>query len=184
MSRSGVITTSRAQARAGAIAGPPLMEVTWGVLRMPWVPTIRFAMAGGGTRAARKGPVRVVICDDSQVVLSSLHRILARHEGIDVVGLVESFEELTGWMKGGDADVVLLDVRLPGESGVSGLKSLRRNGDATPVVLMSAYPQHSTAATRAGAVGFFHKSVGNSSALADMILGAAGRPPPARPGRS
>lgn len=119
--------------------------------------------------------VRILLCDDNESVRQTLARALRYKKGIEIVGEVSSFTGLRQVMDGAKPDVILLDVNMPGTSGVDGLRELRGSGDSTPVIVMSANKRNREAALEAGAVGFFYKGTTDLAGLVQNLRDAAAK---------
>ncbi len=99
----------------------------------------------------------VLVVDDEPGMLSFLQRALAPRCGVvDTAGSVEQAEPL---LRRRLYDLIVLDITLPGRSGIEWLHELRADGCAGDVVLMTAYADLDTAigALRAGAADFLLK---------------------------
>lgn len=118
-------------------------------------------------------PIRVAIVDDHPVVRDGTAALLAAQAGIEVAGTAGSLEEARPLLTATDVDVVLLDIRLGTESGLSLLA-----GEApTPaIVVLTAYdyPQYADAALRLGASGFVLKTAPMAELLDAIRRAAAG----------
>jgi two-component system response regulator FixJ len=100
---------------------------------------------------------RVLLVEDDELVRRSTERLLQRagHQ----VDSFASGEELLEQGVPDDAHVILLDVRLPGRSGLEVLRELDRNGNRVPVVIMTAHGDVPMAvgAMKLGAADFLQK---------------------------
>ncbi|HEX3109199.1 MAG TPA: sigma-54 dependent transcriptional regulator [Thermoanaerobaculia bacterium] len=81
--------------------------------------------------------LRVMIVDDEEVLRDVLEVVL-RREGFDVV-LAASGEEALSLLDGDDVDLVILDVMLPGISGIDTLRAIRIANPTLPVVVITAF---------------------------------------------
>ena len=125
---------------------------------------------------------RVLIVDDHPVVRQGLSRILAM--GIPDVELLEAStgDEAVERLQREDCHLAILDLAMPGESGLSLLRRVKTVAPQTPALIVSMYPldQFARRALQAGAAGYISKA----SDLADVVKAAqtllAGRtvPPP------
>ncbi len=79
---------------------------------------------------------RILIVEDDRTLRTTLAFNLTR-EGYDVQTAVDG-EQALGAARGGNLDLILLDVMLPGMSGVEVLRVLRREGVGTPIIVVSA----------------------------------------------
>jgi len=100
---------------------------------------------------------RILIVDDEAAIRSSLMESLTA-EGYEAE-VAESGEEALARCHGTVYDLVVTDLRLPGVSGLEILQALRNQGNATPVIMMSAYGDVDTAvgAIHSGAYDFISK---------------------------
>src|SRR6266550_1364069 len=81
--------------------------------------------------------MRVMIVDDEEVLRDVLEVVL-RREGFDVV-LAESGEQALNMLDGEEVDLIILDVMLPGISGIDTLRAIRISNPTLPVVIITAY---------------------------------------------
>ena len=102
-------------------------------------------------------PYSVLVVDDEAGMLSFLQRTLAKRCGrVDTVGSVEDAIPL---LQRQHYDLIILDIALPGRSGIEWLSDLKEDGFAGDVILITAYADLDTAinALRAGASDFLLK---------------------------
>jgi DNA-binding NarL/FixJ family response regulator len=102
-------------------------------------------------------PIRVAIVDDHPVVREGTAALLAVQPGLSVVGTASSIEEASSLLDPGAVDVLLLDIRLGSDSG---LTLLAGDSPKPAIVVLTAYdyPQYAAAALRLGAAGFVLKT--------------------------
>ncbi len=102
---------------------------------------------------------KILIVDDHAVVRAGLKQIL--HEGGDPFEVNEAGNGVDAirLLREEAADVVLLDIGLPGKNGVEVLKQIRLEWKSLPVLILSMYPedQYAIRALRAGANGYMTK---------------------------
>jgi DNA-binding NarL/FixJ family response regulator len=103
----------------------------------------------------------VAIVDDETLVRQGLRSLLDQTEGIEVVGEAADATEGLRVIGTTTPDVVLVDVRLRGGSGIDLLRDLRRSRCATGVILITTFDDADAALAgiRAGARGFLLKDV-------------------------
>ena len=126
--------------------------------------------------------IRIAIVEDHPVVREGTAAILAAQPGLFVVGTAGSLTEARALLARVEVDVVLLDIRLGGESGLGLLASTDRPAaDSRPVnrpaiVVLTAYdyPQYADAALRMGAAGFVLKTAPLGEIVAAIRLVADG----------
>ncbi len=104
------------------------------------------------------GP-HILIVDDHAIVREGLKFLLTAQLGSAHIGEAQSGEEAIGLLHRGDWDIVLLDVSLPGRSGIDVLHKIKSAGLAVPVLMLSMHPeeQYALRAIRAGAAGYMTK---------------------------
>jgi DNA-binding NarL/FixJ family response regulator len=114
--------------------------------------------------------VRVLVVDDQMVVREGLSTLLGLLDGITVVGAAADGAEALRLVAEREPDVVLLDLHMPGLSGVDVAEELRRRGDRARVVVLTTYSDDEWvfAALRAGARGFLTKDA-SAQEIADAI---------------
>ena len=103
--------------------------------------------------------IRVAIADDHPIVREGLRRIASEGAGIAVTGEASTAAELFRLLAGVAADVVLLDVSMPGSTLVETLTQLREKHPSIRVLVLSVHPEDQWAlrALRAGASGYLTK---------------------------
>ncbi len=98
--------------------------------------------------------------DDSPVVRERLQNMLSEIPGVEVVGEAENAEQARLKIPLENPEVVILDISMPGESGIDLLRFLKTM-EIVPVVMMLTnypYPQYREESLEAGADFFFDKS--------------------------
>ncbi len=124
-------------------------------------------------------PSSVLIVDDEALLARTLASAL-RDEGLDVVTAESAEDAVRHLFPANRFDVVLLDHRLPGATGVSLLERMRNEGQRTPVILMTAFETVSmrSRALELGVAGFFRKPF-NLREMLDRIESLAHEADPA-----
>lgn len=105
-------------------------------------------------------PLRVVIVDDSVVIRQRLVGLLEDVGGIQVVGIATDGHEGLDAILTLNPDVVILDIRMPGMSGIELMEDLRRR-DVSPTIIVLTnfpYPAYRKRCQELGAEYFFDKS--------------------------
>lgn len=103
---------------------------------------------------------KILVVDDEEVVrLSHIRTLASAHCDVEVV---KSGNDALTVMERRPADVVLLDLRMPGMDGMAVLKTLKQRWPETEVVIITGYPTIETAkeAVRLGAFDYLAKPVG------------------------
>ena len=119
-------------------------------------------------------PISVLIVDDHEVVRVGLQTVLSRQEGIKVVGEAATVTDAVAESCRLQPDVVLMDVRLPGGSGVDACRAIRDSCPGTRVLFLSSYEDDEgvLAAVVGGASGYLLKQI-NAEGLARAIHAVA-----------
>lgn len=105
-------------------------------------------------------PVSVVIADDQDLVRAGLGAILATEPGIQVVGMADDGGMAAELARRHNADVLLMDIQMPGTDGLAGLRRIVREGLPTRVLMLTMFDldEYVYAALRGGASGFLLKT--------------------------
>ena len=121
-------------------------------------------------------PIRVVIAEDNRDLVTALCALLQAEADITVVGTIERTRDLDAVVRGGAAQVVLLDLNLSGESSLPAMRALQRDLPDVAFVIYSGYDRDhvADALTGAGAVEFVSKS-GEIEELLQAVRRAGGR---------
>ncbi|MFE8947213.1 response regulator [Streptomyces sp. NPDC007856] len=122
--------------------------------------------------------VRVLVVDDQEIVRTALRLVIDRREGLSVVGEAGDGEEAVALAVALRPDVVLMDVRMPGTTGVEATRRIVREwpgpGPVPRVLVLTTFDldEYVHAALRAGAVGFLLKN-SRPEQLAEALRAAA-----------
>lgn len=121
--------------------------------------------------------IKVVLCDDHAVVRRGVKDTLQEATDIQVVGEADSYASLREVLRRQPCDVLLLDVDLPGRSGLEILGALQEEGSPVKAVMVSMYPedQYAIRCLKAGAVGYLNKAGDPAALLAAVRTAAQGR---------
>jgi len=113
--------------------------------------------------------IRLIIIDDHPIVRLGLSALLSVQDDIEIVGTAEGGREAMELLQNVSADILLLDLRMPGLSGIQTLEKLKTIAPNTRPIILSSfeYDEEIHAAVKAGAQGYLHKE-----APADEILRA------------
>jgi two-component system, NarL family, invasion response regulator UvrY len=113
--------------------------------------------------------IRVLLADDHKIVRDGLKRILSAHGDIDVVAEAATGDEALAQVKGQEFDVVLLDMSMPGLSGMDLIKRLKLEKPKLRILVLSMHgeQQYAARALKAGASGYLNKD-----SAAEQLVGA------------
>jgi DNA-binding NarL/FixJ family response regulator len=125
---------------------------------------------------APRGPVRVLIVDDHEVVRRGTRELLEKADGVAVVGEAQDGEEAVTKVGQLRPDVVLMDMSMPRMNGVEATKRIKRESPTTAVLALSAYDddQYVFALLEAGAAGYLLKNVRGAQLVEAVLQVAAG----------
>ena len=103
--------------------------------------------------------IKVILCDDHALIRRGIRDTLSDASDIEVVGEAGDYGELRSLMRGATCDVLVLDINMPGRSGLDVLHVLKDEGSPVKVLIVSMYPedQYAIRALRAGAFGYVNK---------------------------
>ena len=103
--------------------------------------------------------IKVLVADDHAIVRRGLREILAETADVFVGGEAATLPEVRAKFQGERWDVVVLDVNMPGGSGIELISELRKLSPSVKVLVLTVYPeeQYAVRAIRAGAAGFLTK---------------------------
>lgn len=103
--------------------------------------------------------VKVILCDDHALIRRGIRDTLADASDIEVVGEAGDYGELRTLLRATSCDVLVLDINLPGRSGLDVLHVLKDEGSPLRVLVVSMFPedQYAIRALRAGAYGYVNK---------------------------
>jgi two-component system invasion response regulator UvrY len=103
--------------------------------------------------------LRIFIADDHPIVREGLKQIIAKTSDMTVVGEAADGQQLLDKMRGNQVDVVLLDISMPGRSGLDVLKQLKTQWPKIRLLVLSQHPedQYALRVLRAGAAGYMTK---------------------------
>lgn len=121
--------------------------------------------------------IRVVIVDDHALIRRGLRESLTDAGDIRVVGEAGDYGELRQLLRDLEFDVLLLDINLPGRSGLDVLHSLAEDAARIRVLVLTMYPedQYAIRALKAGAMGYLNKSADPEQIVAAVRTLHSGR---------
>ena len=119
--------------------------------------------------------IRILIADDHEVVRIGLAALLDAQAGFAVVAQAASGDEAVRLARNHRPDVVVMDIRMPGGSGIDACRAITDELTGTPVVMLTSHADSVSLfdAIDAGASGYVLKRVG-SSELVDAVRTVAG----------
>jgi DNA-binding NarL/FixJ family response regulator len=116
----------------------------------------------------RPPAIRVMLVDDHALVREGINQILDKEPDITVIGEAERGDLALEMLESLQPDVVLLDVRMPGMSGIETTRRIRAAFPKIRVLILSAYADFAVEAFRAGASGYVLKSARSRELVAAL----------------
>jgi two-component system invasion response regulator UvrY len=103
--------------------------------------------------------IKILIADDHTIVREGLKQIISDIPGMEVTDEARNGNEALSKIRKGGFDVVLLDISMPGKSGLETLKEIRLEDQTLPVLILTMHPeeQYAIRVLKAGASGYVTK---------------------------
>jgi DNA-binding NarL/FixJ family response regulator len=103
--------------------------------------------------------IRILIVDDHDIVRQGLKRLFEKVQGMVIIAEQDNGINALHWVRHNDCDVVLLDISMPGLSGIEVLKQLRNEKPKLPILIFSNYTedQYAIRLIKSGASGYLTK---------------------------
>jgi len=137
-------------------------------------------MTGSETRPeGRPSPARIVIADDHDLVRQGFRGMLAREEGLEVVGEAQDGREAAEVCSRLRPDLVLMDVRMPKMDGLAATREIKQRHPKTIVLMVTMHenPDYLLEAVKAGAAGYVLKGSPNSQIMSSIRRALEGESP-------
>jgi len=111
--------------------------------------------------------IRIVVADDHTIVREGLKQLLSATSDLSVVGEAQNGQEALERVRALDFDVLLLDMSMPGKSGIELIKQVRAEKPKLRILVLSMHEeeQYAVRAIKAGAAGYLTKE----SATAQLV---------------
>lgn len=103
--------------------------------------------------------IKVIIVDDHRIVREGLKQIISDTSDISVVDEASNGQEAINKIRNNDCDVLLLDISMPGRSGLEILKEIKNEWPKLSILILTMHPeeQYAVRVLRAGASGYLTK---------------------------
>ncbi|MDQ1301260.1 MAG: hypothetical protein QG637_1181 [Chloroflexota bacterium] len=120
--------------------------------------------------------VRLLLVDDHQVVRLGLRTLLAAEPGFQVLGEAGTVAEALALVESLRPDIVLMDVRLPDQSGIAACQQIRQRWPEVQVLMLTSFADEELVleAVNAGAAGYVLKQVGTDDLVKAVAAVAQG----------
>jgi two-component system, NarL family, response regulator DevR len=119
---------------------------------------------------------RILLVDDHEVVRLGLRALLGRHPQFEIIGEASSAREALEQVANNHPDVVVMDIRLPGTSGIEACEEITTRFPETRVLMLTSYAEDEMlfSAIRAGASGYVLKQIGGEELVRALEAVARG----------
>jgi len=115
--------------------------------------------------------IRVVLCDDHAMIRRGIRDTLSDSGAIVISGEASSYTELRELLRSTACDILVLDINLPGRSGLEIISTIKESHPHIRILIVSMYPedQYALRCLRAGAYGYLNKA-GDPDELARAVI--------------
>lgn len=122
-------------------------------------------------------PIRIVLADDHAVMRSGLRMLLEAEPDLEVVAEAGDAKTAARYVRGHKPDVLILDLNMPGGSGLDVIPQLSSDMPGTKIVVLTMQRDHAFArqALVAGATGYVLKSAADAELVLAVRLAAEGQ---------
>ncbi|GAA04391.1 MULTISPECIES: UvrY/SirA/GacA family response regulator transcription factor [Photobacterium] len=106
--------------------------------------------------------INVFLVDDHELVRTGIRRLLEDVRGIKVVGEAVSGEEAVKWCRSNHADIILMDMNMPGIGGLEATRKILRFNPDVKIIVLTIHTENPfpTKVMQAGAAGYLTKGAG------------------------
>lgn len=103
--------------------------------------------------------IRVIIVDDHAIVRAGLRQYLSEQVDLRVTGEASNGREALDLVRGGEVDVMIMDLSMPEHGGVDALAAIKAREPNLPILILSGFPEthYATTLLRQGASGYLNK---------------------------
>jgi two-component system response regulator NreC len=121
--------------------------------------------------------IRIVLADDHAVVRAGLRMLLESEPGLEVLAEAGTTQDAARYVRGHHPDVLVLDLNMPGESGLDLIPRIREEepGTAIVVLTMQRDPAFARQALSSGALGYVLKDAADAELVHAVRLAASGQ---------
>ncbi|AYV56801.1 DNA-binding response regulator [Leptospira kmetyi] len=120
--------------------------------------------------------ISIILADDHALIREGLKKVLSQENDIDVIYEAENAQQVLDFLVKNNANLLILDINLPGMSGLDALKYIQKLAPDLKVLMLSMYPEDRFAvrALKSGAAGYLTKSSAAEelvTAIRKIVLG-------------
>lgn len=111
--------------------------------------------------------MKIILVDDHELIREGLKKVIAKESDIEVVGEASKADEMFELLSNNDIDIVVLDITLPGRSGLDLIDEIKTQWPDSKVLILSMHPEDRFAvrALKAGASGYLTKGTASKSLI-------------------
>ena len=128
--------------------------------------------------AATNGPIRVLLADDQDLIRAGFKALIDSTSDLEVIGEASDGQEAIDFLRADPADVVLMDIRMPGLDGLAATREICADNELADVkvIVLTTFEldDYVIRAIQAGASGFLGKTVSPDELLGAIRTVAAG----------
>lgn len=105
--------------------------------------------------------IKVLLADDQELILESLHIVLSMEADLEIVGLAKNGEEAMNGCEQFKPDIVLMDINMPVMDGVAATALIKERIPEIKIIMLTSYKEveYVLAALSHGAEGYLHKAI-------------------------
>lgn len=120
--------------------------------------------------------IKVLLADDQELILESLHIVLSMEEDLEIVGLAKNGEEAIKCCEQFQPDIVLMDINMPIMDGVAATAIIKERMPVIKVIMLTSYREveYVLAALSHGAEGYLLKAINPKDLVAGIRVVHAG----------
>src|SRR5688500_8063508 len=133
--------------------------------------------SNGQASCSAEAPISVVLADDHAVVRSALRMLLEDEPDVEVVAEAGDAESATRYCRGHRPTVLILDINMPGGSGLAAIPKIRSESPDTQIVMLTMQGETASAreALQAGVLGYISKDAASEELVTAVRMAAQGR---------
>ena len=124
-----------------------------------------------------KNKKQILVVDDHAVVREGLRLLIEQQEDLEVCALAENFEQAMEYINQGNCDLVIIDISLRGQNGLTLTEEIKSRKPHLPVLILTMHDEelYIKRAFRAGAKGYVTKNEATDSVISAIRLMLQGR---------
>jgi len=119
--------------------------------------------------------IKIFVADDHSVVRQGVKQIVSDEPDMKVIGEGKSAQDVLDFVRANACDVVIVDITMPGRSGVDAVRDLKREFPRLPVLVLSMHPvEYAVRVLKVGAAGYIQKESASAeliNAIRKVVLG-------------